>query len=77
LVPSRPSQNLSVVRRFIDSDHVFSIVPALSPFIQSAGVFIDQQHVPTVGWGISPVFCLKGNYCLRLQWMSGARAGGL
>jgi branched-chain amino acid transport system substrate-binding protein len=57
-----PDQDLSDVRRFIDQDHVFAIVPALSPFIESGGVYIDQQHVPTVGWGISPVFCASSNF---------------
>jgi ABC-type branched-subunit amino acid transport system substrate-binding protein len=57
-----PDQNLSVVRRFVEQDHVFAIVPALSPFIQSSGVFINQQHVPTLGWGVAPAFCPTGNY---------------
>jgi ABC-type branched-subunit amino acid transport system substrate-binding protein len=57
-----PDQNLSVVRRFVEQDHVFAIVPALSPFIQSSGVFINQEHVPTIGWGVAPAFCPTANY---------------
>jgi hypothetical protein len=56
-----PDQNLSVTRRLIDQDHVFAIVPALTPFEQSGGVYLNQQHVPAVGWGISPVFCPTSN----------------
>jgi branched-chain amino acid transport system substrate-binding protein len=53
-----PDGNLSVVRRLVNQDHVFAIVPALSPFLEfGSGLFINQQKTPTVGWGISPAFC--------------------
>jgi hypothetical protein len=57
-----PDQDLSDVRRFVESDHVFAIVPALSPFMESGGVYITQHKVPTVGWGISPPFCASSNF---------------
>jgi branched-chain amino acid transport system substrate-binding protein len=52
-----PDQNLSDIRRFVQSDHVFAISPVVSPFVESGGVYINQQRVPTVGWGVSAAFC--------------------
>jgi Periplasmic binding protein len=57
-----PDQNLADVRRFVQLDHVFAISPVLSPFLESgSGSYINQQHVPTVGWGVSSSFCTKTN----------------
>ena len=52
-----PDGNLAAIRQLVEQDHVFGISPALSPFIQSGGIYINQQQVPTTGWGVSPAFC--------------------
>ena len=52
-----PNGNLSAIQQLVQQDSVFGIVPALSPFIESGGVYINQQKVPTVGWGVAPSFC--------------------
>jgi ABC-type branched-subunit amino acid transport system substrate-binding protein len=57
-----PDQNLSVIRRMVDQDHVFAIVPSLSVPLESGSVYINQQHVPTVGWGVAPAFCTSSNF---------------
>ena len=57
-----PDTNLADVRRFVQLDHVFAISPVLSPFLESgSGTYINQQHVPTVGWGVLSVFCATNN----------------
>ncbi len=57
-----PDGNLAAIRQLVQQDHVFGIAPALSPFIQSGGVYINQQQVPTVGWGVAPAFCPTSNF---------------
>jgi branched-chain amino acid transport system substrate-binding protein len=52
-----PDGNLSAIRTLVQQNSVFGIAPALSPFIESGGVYINQQKVPTVGWGVAPSFC--------------------
>src|SRR5262249_49094997 len=50
--------NLSAVRRLVDQEHVFAVVPALSPFIDSGtSIYLNQQHVPLIGWGVDAGFC--------------------
>jgi branched-chain amino acid transport system substrate-binding protein len=52
-----PDGNLSAIRQLVQQDNVFGISPALSPFIESGGTYINQQKVPTTGWGVAPAFC--------------------
>ena len=57
-----PDQNLADIRRFVQLDHVFAISPVLSPFLESGSeTYINEQHVPTVGWGVSSSFCATSN----------------
>jgi ABC-type branched-subunit amino acid transport system substrate-binding protein len=49
--------NLSIIQRLVEEDHVFAIVPTDTPFIEAGETFVNQNHVPTLGWGISPSFC--------------------
>lgn len=58
---SSADTNLSETRNLIDQEQVFGIVPVMSPAFGSAGTYINQQKVPTVGWGISAAFCAAGN----------------
>lgn len=58
---SSADTNLSETRRLIDQEQVFGIAPVMSPAFGSAGTYINQQKVPTIGWGISAAFCVAGN----------------
>jgi hypothetical protein len=58
---SSADTNLSETRNLVDQEQVFGIVPVLSPAFGSAGTYLNQTKVPTIGWGISPAFCASGN----------------
>jgi branched-chain amino acid transport system substrate-binding protein len=49
--------NLAEAQRLVQQEGVFAIVPMLSPVFLQAGEFLEQQHVPSFGWGISSAFC--------------------
>jgi len=53
--------NLSESRRLVTEEQVFGIAPVLSPAFQTAGAFLNQSKVPTIGWGISSAFCDSSN----------------
>jgi branched-chain amino acid transport system substrate-binding protein len=57
-----PDTDLTAVRQIIDQNHVFGIVPAMTSWLQSASVYIDQKQVPTIGWGVASGFCPTGDY---------------
>jgi len=48
---------LSAAQRLVEQDQVLAIVPVLSPFVDTAGPYLQQQHVPFFGWGIDNSFC--------------------
>jgi len=48
---------LSEAQRLVEQDQVFAIVPVLSPYVDQAGPYLAQQHVPFFGWGIDAAFC--------------------
>jgi ABC-type branched-subunit amino acid transport system substrate-binding protein len=56
-----PTTNLSAIRTLVESDHVFAIVPADTPFVESGENYVNQHHVPLIGWGVSPSFCTSTN----------------
>jgi hypothetical protein len=58
---SSADTNLSEARRLVDQEQVFGIAPVLTPAFGSAGTYLNQQKVPTIGWGISAAFCAPGN----------------
>jgi hypothetical protein len=53
---SNADQNLQKGRAMVDQDQVFAAVPVITPFLQS-GSYLQQQKVPTIGWGISSAYC--------------------
>jgi branched-chain amino acid transport system substrate-binding protein len=53
---SDPSTNLAEARRLVQQEGVFALVPVLTQDFQ-AGDFLEQQKVPSFGWGISRPFC--------------------
>jgi hypothetical protein len=52
-----PSQDLPVVKKIVQQDKAFAIVPMVSPQLAQGGQFLVQNKVPFYGWGITPVFC--------------------
>jgi len=51
------STALSAAQRLVEQDQVFAIVPVLSPYVDEAGPYLEQQKVPFFGWGIDHTFC--------------------
>jgi len=50
--------NLTEIRRLVQEEQVFAIVPNMTPeFGGPAAKFLEQQHVPFVGWGIAEAWC--------------------
>jgi hypothetical protein len=52
-----PSQSLPTVKKIIQQDKAFAIVPMLDTQLAAAGQLLVQAKVPTFGWGITPAFC--------------------
>jgi len=59
---STPDTDLTAVRQIIDQNHVFGIVPAMTSWLQSASVYINEKQIPTIGWGVASGFCPTGAY---------------
>ncbi|MFB9514109.1 ABC transporter substrate-binding protein [Streptomyces purpureus] len=51
-----PAKNLAAARKLVQQDHVFAVSPMSSVTFTGAD-FLDQQKVPTIGWGTLPSFC--------------------
>ncbi|MEU8760552.1 ABC transporter substrate-binding protein [Streptomyces sp. NPDC048659] len=51
-----PARNLAAARKLVQSEKVFAVAPMSSVTFAGAG-FLDDQAVPTVGWGTLPSFC--------------------
>jgi hypothetical protein len=56
-----PSQSLPTVKKIIQQDKAFAIVPLLDPQLSSGGQLLTQNKVPIFGWGITPAFCNNDN----------------
>ena len=52
-----PSQDLSTVKKVVQQDKAFAVVPMISPVLAQGGQFLVQNKVPFFGWGITPSFC--------------------
>jgi hypothetical protein len=52
-----PSQDLPVVKKIVQQDHAFAVVPMVNPQLAQGGQFLVQNKVPFYGWGITPAFC--------------------
>ncbi|WP_329125436.1 ABC transporter substrate-binding protein [Streptomyces sp. NBC_01465] len=51
-----PSKNLAAARKLVQQDKVFAVSP-MSSITFAGSDFLDQQKVPTFGWGTLPSFC--------------------
>ncbi|MGX1880742.1 ABC transporter substrate-binding protein [Streptomyces sp. NPDC055287] len=51
-----PAKNLAAARKLVQREKVFAIAP-MSSVTFSGADFLEQQKVPTFGWGTLPSFC--------------------
>ncbi|WP_327279462.1 MULTISPECIES: ABC transporter substrate-binding protein [unclassified Streptomyces] len=51
-----PAKNMAAARKLVQQDKVFAIAP-MSSVTFSGADFLEQQKVPTFGWGTLPSFC--------------------
>ncbi|HET6856815.1 MAG TPA: ABC transporter substrate-binding protein [Streptomyces sp.] len=51
-----PAKNLAAARKLVQREKVFAVAP-MSSVTFSGADFLDQQKVPTFGWGTLPSFC--------------------
>ena len=51
-----PAKNLAAARKLVQQDKVFAVAP-MSSVTFSGADFLEQERVPTFGWGTLPSFC--------------------
>ncbi|MEU6755297.1 ABC transporter substrate-binding protein [Streptomyces sp. NPDC046685] len=51
-----PAKNLAAARKLVQQDKVFAVAP-MSSVAFSGADFLEQEKVPTFGWGTLPSFC--------------------
>lgn len=51
-----PAKNLAAARKLVQQDKVFAVSP-MSSVTFSGADFLEQEQVPTFGWGTLPSFC--------------------
>jgi branched-chain amino acid transport system substrate-binding protein len=52
-----PAQDLPTVKKIIQTDKAFAIVPMVSPVLAQGGTYLAANNIPFYGWGITPAFC--------------------
>jgi branched-chain amino acid transport system substrate-binding protein len=52
-----PSQDLPTVKKIVEQDKAFAVVPMVSPVLAAGGTYLVNNKVPFFGWGITPAFC--------------------
>jgi ABC-type branched-subunit amino acid transport system substrate-binding protein len=53
-----PGTILSELKRLVQQEGVFAILPLMTPTLDPASTnFLAQQHVPFMGWGIAQAWC--------------------
>ncbi len=52
-----PAQDLPTVKKIVEQDKAFAIVPMVSPVLAAGGTYLVNNKVPFYGWGITPAFC--------------------
>jgi branched-chain amino acid transport system substrate-binding protein len=53
-----PAKDLTIVQSLVLKDHVFAVAPVASTtFLPPSGDFLQQNKVPTLGYGAVPSFC--------------------
>jgi branched-chain amino acid transport system substrate-binding protein len=52
-----PAQDLPTVKKIVQTDKAFAVVPMVSPVLAQGGTYLVNNKVPFYGWGITPAFC--------------------
>ena len=52
-----PAQDLPTVKKIVEQDKAFAIVPMVSPVLAAGGTYLVNNKIPFYGWGITPAFC--------------------
>ena len=52
-----PAQDLPTVKKIVQTDKAFAVVPMVSPVLAQGGTYLTTNKVPFYGWGITPSFC--------------------
>jgi ABC-type branched-subunit amino acid transport system substrate-binding protein len=52
-----PSQDLATIKKIVDQDKAFAVVPVISPVLAQGGQYLISKNIPFYGWGITPTFC--------------------
>jgi branched-chain amino acid transport system substrate-binding protein len=52
-----PAQDLPTVKKIIQQDKAFAVVPLVSPVLATGGQYLVQNKIPFFGWAIAPSFC--------------------
>jgi hypothetical protein len=52
-----PAQDLPTIKKIVQSDKAFAVVPLISPVLAQGGTYLVDNKVPFFGWGITPSFC--------------------
>ena len=52
-----PAQDLPTVKKIVQTDKAFAIVPMVSPVLAQGGTYLVTNKIPFYGWGITPAFC--------------------
>ena len=68
---STPRQDLPTVKKIVEQDKAFAIVPMVSPVLAAGGTYLVNNKVPFFGWGITPGL-LQQRCGLRLHRLPGA-----
>ena len=66
-----PAQDLPTVKKIVEQDKAFAIVPMVSPVLAAGGTYLVNNKVPFFGWGITPGL-LQQHGRLRLHRLPGA-----
>ena len=52
-----PAQDLPTVKKIVEQDKAFAIVPMVAPVLAQGGTYLVTNKIPFFGWGITPAFC--------------------
>jgi branched-chain amino acid transport system substrate-binding protein len=52
-----PAQDLPTVKKIVEQDKAFAVVPMISPVLAAGGTYLVNNKIPFFGWGITPAFC--------------------
>ncbi|UGQ11935.1 ABC transporter substrate-binding protein [Yinghuangia sp. ASG 101] len=54
-----PGRTTTAVRKLVQQEHVFAVVPVNTVVFSGAGEFLNTNKTPYIGWGTGPAYCDK------------------